>query len=45
MPARYSVTASIRERHEEALADEPNKSEVVQEALDQYYGLDPEEDD
>jgi len=40
MPALYQVTASIRERHDELLADEENKSAVIQEALDQYYSID-----
>jgi hypothetical protein len=39
MPPRYQITASIRERHDELLSNEDNKSAVVQEALDMYYGL------
>jgi len=39
MPPRYQITASIRERHDELLSNEENKSAVVQEALDLYYGL------
>jgi hypothetical protein len=39
MPPRYQVTASIRERHDELLSNEENKSAVIQEALDLYYGL------
>jgi len=39
MPPRYQITASIRERHDELLSNEENKSAVVQEALDMYYGL------
>jgi len=45
MPPRYQVTASIRKRHDELLNNEENKSAVVQEALDLYYGLDEVVDD
>jgi len=45
MAPRYQITASIRERHDELLSNEENKSAVVQEALDLYYGLDEVVDD